>query len=106
PVSALPPCHRRALQLSWSCNRLRLAAGRTASRNQHPRRWPAMAVTEEQVKEALSTVIDPELGFNIVDLGLVYDILIEGSSVTVTMTLTSMACPAGPQMVAAAKQAV
>lgn len=65
-----------------------------------------MAVTEEQVREALSTVNDPELGFNIVDLGLVYDVLIEGSSVTVTMTLTSMACPAGPQIVSEAKQAV
>lgn len=65
-----------------------------------------MAVTEEQVKEALSTVNDPELGFNIVDLGLVYDVLVEGESVNVTMTLTSMACPVGPQIVAAAKQAV
>lgn len=65
-----------------------------------------MALTEEQVREALSTVIDPELGFNIVDLGLVYEIEIDGSKVDVEMTLTSMACPAGPQMVAAAKEAV
>ncbi len=59
----------------------------------------AMAVTEEQVREALSTVMDPELGFNIVDLGLVYDIAIDGDTVNVTMTLTYMGCPAGPQMV-------
>lgn len=66
----------------------------------------AVAVTEEQVREALSTVMDPELGFNIVDLGLVYDIEIDGDTVNVTMTLTYMGCPAGPQMVAAARQAV
>lgn len=65
-----------------------------------------MAVTEEQVREALSTVNDPELGFNIVDLGLVYGIEIDGSKVDVEMTLTSMACPLGPQMVAEAREAV
>lgn len=65
-----------------------------------------MAVTEEQVREALSTVNDPELGFNIVDLGLVYNIAIDGSKVEVEMTLTSMACPLGPQMVAEAREAV
>jgi len=65
-----------------------------------------MAVTEDQVKDALSTVTDPELGFNIVDLGLVYNVQIEGSKVYVEMTLTSMACPAGPHMVEAAREAV
>lgn len=65
-----------------------------------------LPVTEEQVREALSTVNDPELGFNIVDLGLVYGIEIEGDVVNVTMTLTSMGCPAGPQMVAEARAAV
>lgn len=65
-----------------------------------------MAVTEEQVKEALSTVDDPELGFNIVDLGLVYEVQVEDSFVNVTMTLTSMACPVGPEIVSAAREAV
>ena len=50
-------------------------------------------VTEPDVREALRTVIDPELGVNIVDLGLVYGIQIDGSSVVIRMTMTSQACP-------------
>ncbi len=55
--------------------------------------------TEEEVKEALKQVYDPELGINVVDLGLVYgtDIDQEGN-VHVTMTLTSPGCPIGPMV--------
>lgn len=53
------------------------------------------ALQEDVVREHLKTVIDPELGVNIVDLGLVYGIDINESAVTVRMTLTSPACPLG-----------
>jgi len=56
--------------------------------------------------EALKQVIDPELMVNIVDLGLVYDVEQEGSKVNVNMTLTSPACPVGPQIVQQAKMAL
>lgn len=53
--------------------------------------------------EALRQVVDPELFVNVVDLGLVYDIEQTDGKVTVQMTLTSPACPAGPQLVQQAK---
>ncbi len=54
--------------------------------------------TIEQINQALTQVIDPELGGNIVELGMVRDIQINGSSVTLTLTLTVMACPLRNQL--------
>lgn len=59
-----------------------------------------------QVVEALKQVIDPELMINIVDLGLIYEVELDGSDVSVDMTLTSPACPAGPQIMQQAKMAL
>lgn len=49
--------------------------------------------TDSQIFEKLRTCIDPELGINIVDLGLIYAIDVEGTSVKVIMTLTTPGCP-------------
>ncbi len=57
-----------------------------------------MMVDEEVVTEALSNVIDPELGLDFVELGLIYGIEIDGGDVSVTFTLTTPACPIGPQV--------
>ena len=51
--------------------------------------------TKEEVFEALRQVEDPELGMDIVELGLLYDVEVEGPRVKVTHSLTSMGCPAG-----------
>ena len=70
-----------------------------------------MAVAEDKVREALKQVIDPELFVNVVDLGLIYEIKIEEkadgkSDVQVEMTMTSPACPAGPQLLGQSKDFV
>ncbi|CAN5350482.1 metal-sulfur cluster assembly factor [soil metagenome] len=57
-----------------------------------------------QVLEALKNVHDPELGINIVDLGLVYGVDLEGDTVHITYTLTTMGCPIGPMIEAEMKQ--
>ena len=55
-------------------------------------------VTSEEVEAALTNVIDPELGLDFVELGLIYGVEIDGSDVHVTFTLTTPACPIGPQV--------
>lgn len=66
----------------------------------------AEPLSEEQVKMALRRVKDPELNLNIVDLGLVYGVRVDGSKVSVDMSLTSPGCPSGPEILTGAEEAV
>ena len=72
-----------------------------------------MTISEDKVREELKKVIDPELFVNIVDLGLIYVVDLKerdgddaATDVTIEMTMTSPACPAGPQLIANSKQVV
>jgi metal-sulfur cluster biosynthetic enzyme len=62
--------------------------------------------TQEQIKEALRDVVDPELGINVVDLGLVYGIDVKDDGVRVTMTMTTAACPLGESLAEQAEAAI
>ena len=55
-------------------------------------------ITEEIVLEQIKQVIDPDVGLNIVDMGLIYGVDINDDVVDITMTLTSPGCPAAPQL--------
>ena len=61
-------------------------------------------LTVDQVKATLRRVKDPELNLNIVDLGLVYDINVDGAAVSIDMSLTSPGCPSGPEIMTDAEQ--
>lgn len=67
-----------------------------------------MEVTEKAIRTALKNVIDPELGLDIVNLGMIYriDILEDGKLVDIDMTLTTPACPIGPLIIQQAKDQV
>lgn len=64
----------------------------------------AGALTADQARIALRRVKDPELNLNIVDLGLVYDVAVNGSDVQVDMSLTSPGCPSGPEIMGEAEK--
>ena len=74
------------------------ASDKPVSESGTPPLADAKPPTSDQVKLALRKVKDPELNLNIVDLGLVYDIMVDGADVQIDMTLTSPGCPAGPQI--------
>ena len=63
-------------------------------------------VAEDDVRDALTNVIDPELGLDFVELGLVYEVEVEGPRVGITFTLTTPACPIGPMVTEQMKEFV
>ena len=73
-----------------------------------PTETPATSgvVSEDQVKLALRRVKDPDLQLNIIDLGLVYGIAVDGTTVKVDMTLTSPARPSGPELMTNAEKEI
>jgi len=58
------------------------------------------SIDTEEVYAALRECYDPEIPVNVVDLGLIYTLKIEGSAVDITMTLTAIGCPVGPEVMA------
>ena len=78
--------------------------GCPAAPNEQPPVSQGEVLTADQVKVALRKVKDPELGLNIIDLGLVYDIAVDENNIQVDMTLTSPGCPAGPQIMTDAER--
>ncbi len=67
---------------------------------------PAGELTPDSVRLALRRVKDPELNLNIVDLGLIYDVVVDGGDVRVDMSLTSPGCPSGPEIMGEAEREV
>jgi metal-sulfur cluster biosynthetic enzyme len=82
------------------------ASPAAATGSTSPAPAPTAALTEDVVKAALRRVKDPELNLNIVDLGLVYGVTVDGGTVTIAVTLTSPGCPSGPEILTTAEEQV
>jgi len=65
-----------------------------------------VSIGRDQVTQALREVFDPELGMSVVDLGLIYEVQIDGGHVRITMTLTTQGCPLHDSMTEWVRQAV
>jgi metal-sulfur cluster biosynthetic enzyme len=65
-----------------------------------------VAVEKEEVLDALKRVYDPEIPVDVVNLGLVYEVLIDDGRVAVKMTTTASGCPVGNYIIAQAKRAI
>ena len=65
-----------------------------------------MAFSEQDIYDAISTVIDPEVGFNLVEMGLIYGVDIDGNKVKITMTLSTPSCPLHEMLMNWTKEAV
>jgi len=63
-------------------------------------------VTKEEILEVLKNVSDPEIGMDVVNLGLVYDIQINGNNVYIKMTMTAPTCPVTPWILSEAQKEV
>lgn len=62
-------------------------------------------ITKNAIMAALAPVKDPEIGLGVVDLGLIYDVILDGAKLTILMTLTTPACPYGPKLIEDVRQA-
>ncbi|MCP4582937.1 MAG: metal-sulfur cluster assembly factor [candidate division Zixibacteria bacterium] len=60
-------------------------------------------ITRDDIMMALAPVKDPEIGIGVVDLGLIYDVIVDGSKLTILMTLTTPACPYGQELMEAVR---
>ncbi len=63
-------------------------------------------ITEAKIREELKNVIDPEIGLDVINLGLIYDVNVDGGNVAVRMTLTSPGCPVAGMFMANVRDAV
>jgi metal-sulfur cluster biosynthetic enzyme len=62
-------------------------------------------VTKDIIMAAIAPIKDPEIGLGVVDLGLIYDVILDGAKLTIMMTLTTPACPYGPELMENVKKA-
>src|SRR5262245_59092415 len=85
-------------QYPWRIGRQHLAPVAKDSGLEDSRRKDSSMIEQESLLAALRSVKDPELNVNVIDLGLVYSVQTHDDQVDVEMTLTTPACPAGPEM--------